>query len=90
MTIEYDSPNVEDPRLSADRQERPTETLKIHEHIMIVSGNALPPPAYGVACAIDTQGYAPIKQSARRVPLRYHGQLYELLRALLRARLIVR
>ncbi|KAG2893544.1 hypothetical protein PC119_g7993 [Phytophthora cactorum] len=88
-TIDYDSPNVTDPRLSTDRQERLIATLKTHELIMIASGNALPLSAYGVVCDIDTQGHASIKQRARRVPLRYLGKLYELLRALLRAGLIV-
>ncbi|KAG3127926.1 hypothetical protein PI126_g21638 [Phytophthora idaei] len=80
-TIDYDSPNVTDPRLSTDRQERLIATLKTHELTMIASGNALPLSAYGVVCDIDTQGRAPIKQRARRVPLRYLGKLYELLRA---------
>ncbi|KAG3066873.1 hypothetical protein PI125_g23772 [Phytophthora idaei] len=88
-TIDYDSPSVTDPRLSTDRQERLIAKLKTHEHIMIASGNALPLPVYGVVCDIDTQGRALIKQRARRVPLRYLGKLYELLRALLRAGLIV-
>ncbi|KAG3070129.1 hypothetical protein PI124_g21117 [Phytophthora idaei] len=88
-TIDYSSRNVTDPRLSTDRQERLIATLKTHEHIVIASGNALPLPVYGVVCDIDTQGHAPIKQRARRVPLRYLGKLYELLRALLRAGLIV-
>ncbi|KAG3133022.1 hypothetical protein PC128_g26399 [Phytophthora cactorum] len=88
-TIDYGSPNVTDPRLSTDRQERLIATLKTYEHIMIASGNELPLPAYGVVCDINTQGHAPIKQRARRVPLRYLGKLYELLRALLRAGLIV-
>ncbi|KAG4038723.1 hypothetical protein PC123_g25709 [Phytophthora cactorum] len=47
-TIDYGSPNVTDPRLSAGRQERLIATLKTHEHIMIASGDALPLPAYGV------------------------------------------
>ncbi|POM72383.1 Hypothetical protein PHPALM_10906 [Phytophthora palmivora] len=55
---------------------------------MILSGNALPPPAYGVVCDIDVQGHAPIKQRARRTPLRFLGKLYELLKGLLRAGLI--
>ncbi|KAG3239169.1 hypothetical protein PI124_g15891 [Phytophthora idaei] len=63
-TIDYGSPNMTDPRLSTDRQERLIATLKTHEHIMIASGNALPLPAYGVVCDIDTQGHAPIKQRA--------------------------
>ncbi|KAG2771020.1 hypothetical protein PC129_g16425 [Phytophthora cactorum] len=88
-TIDYGSPNVTDPRLSTDRQERLIATLKTHEHIMIASGNTLPLPAYGVVRDIDTQGHAPIKQRARRVPFRYLGKLYELVRALLRAGLIV-
>ncbi|KAG3181215.1 hypothetical protein PC128_g15232 [Phytophthora cactorum] len=88
-TIGYGSSNVTDPRLSTDRQECLIATLKTHEHIMIASGNALPLPAYGVVCDTDTQGHVPIKQRSRRVPLRYLGKLYELLRALLRAGLIV-
>ncbi|KAG2880241.1 hypothetical protein PC129_g23157 [Phytophthora cactorum] len=87
--IDYDSPNGTDPRLSTDRQKRLIATLKTHEHIMIASGNALPLPAYGVVCGIDTQGHAPIKQRVRRVPLRYLRKPYELLRDLLRAGLIV-
>ncbi|QQA74033.1 hypothetical protein JAV55_21420 (plasmid) [Bacillus licheniformis] len=88
-TIDYTAPNVADPELSTERRERLVATLKNHEHILIASGNALPPPAYGAVCDIDTQGHAPIKQRARRVPLRFLGKLYELLRALLRAGLIV-
>ncbi|KAE9082143.1 hypothetical protein PF007_g22388 [Phytophthora fragariae] len=55
---------------------------------MIASGNALPPPAYGVVCDIDVQGHPPIKQKARRTPLRFLGKLYELLKGLLTARLV--
>ncbi|KAI9985360.1 hypothetical protein PInf_004694 [Phytophthora infestans] len=88
-TIDYNAPNVADPQLSTDRRESLIATLKNHEHILIASGNALPPQAYGAVCDIDTQGHAPIKQRSRRVPLRFLGKLYELLRALLRAGLIV-
>ncbi|OWZ01750.1 hypothetical protein PHMEG_00026804 [Phytophthora megakarya] len=55
---------------------------------MISSGNALPPPAYGVVCDIDVQGHAPIKQRARRIPLRHMQKLYELLKELSKAGLI--
>ncbi|GMF40704.1 unnamed protein product [Phytophthora fragariaefolia] len=55
---------------------------------MISSGNALPPPAYGVVCDIDVQEHPPIKQKARRIPLRHLKQLYELLKGLLKAGLI--
>ncbi|KAE8952932.1 hypothetical protein PR001_g33091, partial [Phytophthora rubi] len=55
---------------------------------MISSGNALPPPAYGVVCDIDVQGHAPIKQRARRVPLKHLEKLYELLKGLLKAGLV--
>ncbi|GMF53839.1 unnamed protein product [Phytophthora fragariaefolia] len=57
-------------------------------NIMIASGNALPPPAYGVVCDIDVRGNAPIKQRARRIPLKYLQRLYELLTGLLEAGLI--
>ncbi|KAI9996265.1 hypothetical protein PInf_013648 [Phytophthora infestans] len=87
-TIDYNASNVAEPQLSTDRRERLVVTLKNHEHILIASGNVLPPPAYGVVCDIDTQGHAPIKQRARRVPLRFLGKPYELLRALLQAGLI--
>ncbi|OWY90658.1 hypothetical protein PHMEG_00041124 [Phytophthora megakarya] len=36
---------------------------------MISSGNALPPPAYGVVCDIEVNNHDPIKQRARRIPL---------------------
>ncbi|KAE8951277.1 hypothetical protein PR001_g33793, partial [Phytophthora rubi] len=55
---------------------------------MIASGNALPPPAYGVVCDIDVQGHAPIKQRARRIALRHLQKLYELLKGLLKADLV--
>ncbi|GMF30577.1 unnamed protein product [Phytophthora fragariaefolia] len=55
---------------------------------MISSGNALPSPAYGVVCDIDVQGHPPIKQKARRIPLRHLKQLYELLKGLLKVSLI--
>nr|KAE8923099.1 hypothetical protein PF009_g26646 [Phytophthora fragariae] len=55
---------------------------------MISSGNALPPPAYGVVCDIDVQGHPQIKQKARRVPLRHLKKLYELLKGLLKAGLV--
>ena len=55
---------------------------------MIFSGNALPPPAYGAVCDIDVQGHDPIKQRARRLPLRYLSKLYDLLKGFLKKRLI--
>ncbi|KAI9982284.1 hypothetical protein PInf_008196 [Phytophthora infestans] len=88
-TINYNASNVADPQLSTNRRQRLVATLKNHKHILIASGNALPLPAYGAVCDIDTQGNAPIKQRARRVPLLFLGKLYELLRALLRAGRII-
>ena len=55
---------------------------------MIASGNALPPPAYGAVCDIDVGGHDPIKQRARRIPLRHLKKLYKLLKGLLSAGLI--
>ncbi|POM64566.1 Hypothetical protein PHPALM_19886 [Phytophthora palmivora] len=45
---------------------------------MISSGNALPPPAYGVVCDIDVVDHSPIKQRARRVALKYLKPLYQI------------
>ncbi|KAG3127857.1 hypothetical protein PI124_g21622 [Phytophthora idaei] len=55
---------------------------------MIVSGNALPLPAYGVVCDIDVQGHPPIKHVRDGMPLRYLQKLYELLKGLFKAGLI--
>ena len=55
---------------------------------MICSGNTLPLPAYGVVYDIDVQGHVSIKKRTRRAPLRYLSKLYELLKKLLKARLI--
>ncbi|GMF32593.1 unnamed protein product [Phytophthora fragariaefolia] len=73
---------------SAEQKPRLIRVLQSHEQIMISSGNALPPPAYGVVCDIDVQGHPPIRQRARRVPLKHLKKLYELLKALLNAGLI--
>ncbi|KAG2770971.1 hypothetical protein PC129_g6913 [Phytophthora cactorum] len=64
-TLNYSAPNVQNPDWSRDEQLRLVATLRSHEGIMISGGNALPPPAYGVVCDIDTQGHSPIKQRAR-------------------------
>ncbi|OWY94534.1 hypothetical protein PHMEG_00035704 [Phytophthora megakarya] len=74
--------------LAEDEQRKLVEVLQRNEGIMIASGNALPPPAYGVVCDINVQGYMPIKQRARRTPLRVSEKLYELLKGLLRAGII--
>ncbi|OWY93614.1 hypothetical protein PHMEG_00036922, partial [Phytophthora megakarya] len=79
-TLDYDSPNVKNPELSGGQQQQLIDVLKRHESIMISSGNALPPPAYGVTCDIDVDNHAPIKQKARKIPLRFLQKLYELLK----------
>ncbi|OWY96936.1 hypothetical protein PHMEG_00032668 [Phytophthora megakarya] len=84
-SLDYSSPNVQNSALSENQSAKFVEVLKK----IIASGNALPPPAYGVVCDIDLQGHPPIKQKARRTPLRYLSKLYELLKGLLRAGLII-
>ncbi|OWZ12799.1 hypothetical protein PHMEG_00013983 [Phytophthora megakarya] len=74
--------------LGEDEQQKVVEILQCHEEIMIASCNALPPPAYSVVCDIDVQGHMPIKQRARRTPLRVLEKLDELLKGLLRGGLI--
>ncbi|KAE9320087.1 hypothetical protein PR003_g17816 [Phytophthora rubi] len=86
--LNYSATNVRHPELSLDPQEKVVRVLKEHEKIMISSGNTLPPPAYGVVCDIDVQEHPPIKQTARRMPLRHLKKLYELLKGLLKAGLV--
>ncbi|GMF40262.1 unnamed protein product [Phytophthora lilii] len=54
--LDFSAPNVQNPELTTDQQERLVGVLEKHQGIMISSGNALPPPAYGVVCEIDGQG----------------------------------
>ncbi|GMF52143.1 unnamed protein product [Phytophthora fragariaefolia] len=86
--LDYSADNVVCSAHSAEQTTRLIRVLQSHEQIMISSGNALPPPAYGVVCDIDVQGHPPIRQRARRVPLKHLKKLYELLKALLKAGLI--
>ncbi|GMF15512.1 unnamed protein product [Phytophthora fragariaefolia] len=86
--LEYDAPNVKNTTLGPIAQLKLVEILRQHEEIMIASGNALPPPAYGVVCDIAVRDHAPIKQRARRIPLKYLRKLYELLKGLLEEGLI--
>ncbi|GMF47194.1 unnamed protein product [Phytophthora fragariaefolia] len=58
--LDYTADNVRNPELSAEQQASLIAVLKNHDKIMIASGNALPPPAYGVVCDIDVGGHAPI------------------------------
>ncbi|KAG4048558.1 hypothetical protein PC123_g16125 [Phytophthora cactorum] len=87
-TLDYSAPNIQGDEHISDEKSRLVAMLRSHEEIMVASGNALPLPAYGVVCDIDVQGHPPIKQLARRVPLRYLQKLYELLKGLLKAGLI--
>ncbi|OWZ03391.1 hypothetical protein PHMEG_00024888 [Phytophthora megakarya] len=80
--LDYTAPNVKNSSFIGGQQRRLDEVLKRHDAIMILSGNALPPPAYGI---IDIQGHAPKQQRARRIPLRHLQKLYELLKGLLKA-----
>ncbi|GMF33631.1 unnamed protein product [Phytophthora fragariaefolia] len=54
-TLDYTGPHVRHPSLSVEQQGRVVKVLKSHDRIMISSGNALPPLAYGVVCDIDVQ-----------------------------------
>ncbi|OWY94236.1 hypothetical protein PHMEG_00036092, partial [Phytophthora megakarya] len=85
---DFSAANVVNPALSVDDQAKLVNVLKTHKSIMIASGNALPPPAYGVVCDINVEEHAPIKQRARRIPIRYLQKLYELLKGLLKANLV--
>ncbi|OWZ01389.1 hypothetical protein PHMEG_00027230 [Phytophthora megakarya] len=87
--LDYEGTNVKNPALTDEQQQRLVKMLKSHEAIMISSSNALPPPACGVVCDIDVNNHDPINQHARRIPLMYLQNLYELLKCLLKAGLIV-
>ncbi|KAE8993526.1 hypothetical protein PR001_g20647 [Phytophthora rubi] len=86
--LDYDGDNVRSSTHSVEQYNKLVKVLRRHTKIMISSGNALPPPAYGVVCDIDVQDHDPIKQRARRVPLKHLEKLYELLKGLLKAGLV--
>ncbi|KAE9248212.1 hypothetical protein PF004_g3968 [Phytophthora fragariae] len=86
--LDYDGDNVRSSTHSVEQYNKLVKVLRRHANIMISSGNALPPPAYGVVCDIDVQDHDPIKQRARRVPLKHLEKLYELLKGLLKAGLV--
>ncbi|OWY94021.1 hypothetical protein PHMEG_00036371 [Phytophthora megakarya] len=86
--LDFSAANVLNYALLVDDQAKLVSVLKTHKNIMIASGNALPPPAYGVVCDINVEDHAPIKQRARRIPIRYLQKLYELLKGLLKTNLV--
>ncbi|OWZ11187.1 hypothetical protein PHMEG_00015829 [Phytophthora megakarya] len=47
--LDYTGPNVMNKSLGEDEQRKLIEVLQRQEEIMIASGNALPPPVYGVS-----------------------------------------
>jgi hypothetical protein len=87
-SLDYTGSNVVSEAHTPAEQARLVTMLQTHEDIMISSGNALPPPAYGVVCDIDVEDHLPIKQRARRTPLKHLKKLYELLKGFLKAGLI--
>ncbi|GMF61048.1 unnamed protein product [Phytophthora fragariaefolia] len=86
--LDYGGSNVVCSAHTPRQREKLVKELKAQEGIMIASGNALPPPAYGAMRDIDVQGHKPTKERARRVPLKHLKKLYELLKGLLKAGLI--
>ncbi|KAE9175558.1 hypothetical protein PF005_g25349 [Phytophthora fragariae] len=86
--LDYEGDNVRSSTHSTEQYNKLVKVLRRHAKIMISSGNALPPPAYGVVCDIDVQDHDPIKQRARRVPLKHLENLYEFLKGLLKAGLV--
>ncbi|GMF27753.1 unnamed protein product [Phytophthora fragariaefolia] len=56
-TLDYTGPHVRHRSLSIEQHDRVLKALKSHERIMISSGNALSPPAYGVVWDIDVLGH---------------------------------
>ncbi|KAE9008498.1 hypothetical protein PR001_g16677 [Phytophthora rubi] len=55
-TLDYSGPNIQTTDLQADQQAKLVTVLRQHEDIMIASGNALPPPAYGVVPPDQAKG----------------------------------
>ncbi|OWZ06805.1 hypothetical protein PHMEG_00020899 [Phytophthora megakarya] len=87
--LDFSAANVMNSTLSGDDQpSQVSGCLENSQKHMIASGNALPPPAYGVVCDINVEDHAPIKPRARRIPIRYLQTLYELLKGLLKANLV--
>ncbi|KAE9020940.1 hypothetical protein PR001_g13478 [Phytophthora rubi] len=86
--LDYEGDNVRSSTHLTEQYNKLVNVLRRHAKIMISSGNTLPPPAYGVVCDIDVQDHGPIKQRARRVPLKHLEKLYELLKGLLKAGLV--
>ncbi|KAE9266528.1 hypothetical protein PR003_g32094, partial [Phytophthora rubi] len=54
--LDYASKNVVCTAHTESQRAKLVEMLKKQEGIMIASGNALPPPAYGAICDMDVQG----------------------------------
>ncbi|GMF33096.1 unnamed protein product [Phytophthora fragariaefolia] len=54
--LDYSADNVVCSAHSAEQTTRLLRVLQSHEQIMISSGNALPPPAYGVICEMMYKG----------------------------------
>ncbi|KAE9307953.1 hypothetical protein PF008_g21103 [Phytophthora fragariae] len=63
--LDYEGGNFRSSTHSTEQYNRLVKVLRRHAKIMTSSGNALPPPAYGVVCDIDVQGHGPISQRAR-------------------------
>ena len=82
--LDYGGGNVVSSAHDEKQQVKLIALLTKHQQIIILSGNALPPPAYGVVCDVDVNEHDPIQQRARRVPLQHLTKMYRSLKGLLR------
>ncbi|POM59028.1 Hypothetical protein PHPALM_36254 [Phytophthora palmivora] len=88
IELDYDVVNVKRSAHTPEQATRLAELLKRNEKILISSGNALPPLAYGVVCDTDVGDHPSIKRRAGRVALKSLKPLYAMLKGLLRAKLV--
>ena len=88
--VDMDKALLGELSLSSDEQlAEARAVLETHKSLFLGDGNALPPPARGVVCDIDVGDTAPIAQKPRRIPEHQLVKVYELLKKLLLAGLIV-
>ncbi|OWZ08857.1 hypothetical protein PHMEG_00018535 [Phytophthora megakarya] len=67
--LDYIAPNVNNPSFVGVQKRRLEEVLKKHESIMISSGNALPPPTYGVTKGLLKAGLVAFSDSPWASPI---------------------
>ncbi|OWY91148.1 reverse transcriptase [Phytophthora megakarya] len=85
--VTIDDIQVDDPHATPDEREQLRRIIWKRCHLLIGTGNALPPAVFGAICDIDVGTAKPVAQRCRRAAPQFREKLSMLIKGLLSAKI---